>query len=97
VAAIFVSWSRCSLVANSVGSGGTHPVRVLVHATEYHKLCDYVEGVSCECAARLAALVVFLAYQALTLSRMSRWTSALLATGAKTYAIVLVCNIFHLI
>jgi hypothetical protein len=44
-----------------------------------------------------AALAVFFVWQAVTLSRMNRWTWALLATGAKTYAVVLVCNWLHLI
>ena len=44
-----------------------------------------------------AALAVFFVYQAMTLSRLSKWGWALLATGAKTYAVVLVCNYLHLI
>ncbi|HLZ67579.1 MAG TPA: DUF5658 family protein [Aliidongia sp.] len=44
-----------------------------------------------------AALAMFFVYQAITLSRMSKWGWALLATGAKTYAIVIVCNWLHLI
>ena len=43
-----------------------------------------------------AALAVFLVYQALTLSRMNRWTWALLATGAKVYVFVLVSNFWGL-
>ena len=44
-----------------------------------------------------ALLAAFFVYVALTLNRMNKWTWALLATCAKTYAVVIVCNFFHLI
>ncbi|HLZ67881.1 MAG TPA: DUF5658 family protein [Aliidongia sp.] len=44
-----------------------------------------------------AFLAAFFIYVALTLTRMNKWTWALLATCAKTYAIVILCNFFHLI
>lgn len=44
-----------------------------------------------------AALAVFFVYQAVTLSRMNKWTWALLTTGTKTYVIVIACNFFHLL
>lgn len=43
-----------------------------------------------------ATLAVFLVYQAVTLRKMTRRRWALVAVGAKAYALVLIANYWHL-
>jgi hypothetical protein len=44
-----------------------------------------------------AAVALVLLHQAVTLDHMNRWRWALLSGGAKTYALVLISNYFHLL